>query len=382
MDREGFREHGARLIHQTRTQLVMPVFALTRNLAVQLGDLTIHKSPTPREFCFGISRAVQVFELGFVAPEPSGIVDVLKAAIVTLHREKMLDAPIKANGAIPTSRHGFAVDGDRDVPLAVTMHDFARLRCAFVTHAPSHPDVAHTRQTQLAVLAVFARHQSPSVAVRFVPPTREAVEGFEPGVSGFLIGFDTPEKRLKSQVHPVQGDLTRLCVQSPYLAIFLTQTGQVSALLFLAKRDTLKPPSQSPLLQEGIVQTHVRAFHIPHRGFLPRCGIQTIRHLALHLARGRLEPFESFNLCFHDAYINLVIMKTQELNKLYHCIYRLDYHLVIVTKYRRKCLTEEMRVRAREIFEATLNKLCRRTNFGAVNCSKPMASLINLSPST
>lgn len=49
-------------------------------------------------------------------------------------------------------------------------------------------------------------------------------------------------------------------------------------------------------------------------------------------------------------------MKTQELNKLYHCVYRLDYHLVIVTKYRRKCLTEEMRVRAREIFESTLNK--------------------------
>jgi REP element-mobilizing transposase RayT len=49
-------------------------------------------------------------------------------------------------------------------------------------------------------------------------------------------------------------------------------------------------------------------------------------------------------------------MKIQELNKLYHCVYRLDYHLVIVTKYRRKCLTDEMRVRAREIFESTLNK--------------------------
>jgi putative transposase len=49
-------------------------------------------------------------------------------------------------------------------------------------------------------------------------------------------------------------------------------------------------------------------------------------------------------------------MKTQELNKLYHCVYRLDYHLVIVTKYRRKCLTEEMRVRAKDIFESTLEK--------------------------
>lgn len=35
-------------------------------------------------------------------------------------------------------------------------------------------------------------------------------------------------------------------------------------------------------------------------------------------------------------------MKKQEINYLYHCVYNLHYHLVVVTKYRRKCITAAM----------------------------------------
>jgi putative transposase len=38
-----------------------------------------------------------------------------------------------------------------------------------------------------------------------------------------------------------------------------------------------------------------------------------------------------------------------EFSKLYHCVYALHYHLVIVTKYRRRCLTAAMLGRFREI---------------------------------
>ena len=41
-----------------------------------------------------------------------------------------------------------------------------------------------------------------------------------------------------------------------------------------------------------------------------------------------------------------------EVSKLYHCVYALHYHLVLVTKYRRKCLTGAMLDRLREIAEA------------------------------
>lgn len=35
-------------------------------------------------------------------------------------------------------------------------------------------------------------------------------------------------------------------------------------------------------------------------------------------------------------------MALQEFNKLHHCVYKLQYHLVLVTKYRRKALNAEM----------------------------------------
>ena len=49
-------------------------------------------------------------------------------------------------------------------------------------------------------------------------------------------------------------------------------------------------------------------------------------------------------------------MSSQALNRLYHCTYRLQYHLVMVTKYRRKCITKPMLSRLDEIARATTEK--------------------------
>lgn len=43
-------------------------------------------------------------------------------------------------------------------------------------------------------------------------------------------------------------------------------------------------------------------------------------------------------------------MTSQQLKKQYHCSYSTNYHLVMVTKYRRKCITAEMLERLSEIF--------------------------------
>jgi putative transposase len=48
--------------------------------------------------------------------------------------------------------------------------------------------------------------------------------------------------------------------------------------------------------------------------------------------------------------------KKQELNTLYHCIYSLTYHLVLVTKYRHKSITAPMLERLKEIFSQTSEK--------------------------
>ena len=49
-------------------------------------------------------------------------------------------------------------------------------------------------------------------------------------------------------------------------------------------------------------------------------------------------------------------MATQELKALHHCVFSLHFHLVLVTKYRRKAITKEMLERLRVIFVETLGK--------------------------
>ncbi len=49
-------------------------------------------------------------------------------------------------------------------------------------------------------------------------------------------------------------------------------------------------------------------------------------------------------------------MKKQHLTTLYHCVFNLQYHLVLVTKYRRRCISSAMLVRLQAIFRATVEK--------------------------
>ena len=72
---------------------------------------------------------------------------------------------------------------------------------------------------------------------------------------------------------------------------------------------------------------------------------------------------------FHATAYRLVVMPSQELEALYHCVYSLHYHLVIVTKYRRQVLTAAMLDRfeflARERVEAQARPAFRLPDFSA-----------------
>jgi putative transposase len=58
--------------------------------------------------------------------------------------------------------------------------------------------------------------------------------------------------------------------------------------------------------------------------------------------------------------------KKQQLNTLYHCTFNLTYHLVLVTKYRRKCITAPILARLKEIFAETAAKWeCELLEFNA-----------------
>ncbi|MGE4269487.1 MAG: IS200/IS605 family transposase [Acidithiobacillus sp.] len=49
-------------------------------------------------------------------------------------------------------------------------------------------------------------------------------------------------------------------------------------------------------------------------------------------------------------------MTTQKLSILHHCVYNLTYHLVLVTKYRRRCMTGAMLDRLEAICRSTALK--------------------------
>ena len=49
-------------------------------------------------------------------------------------------------------------------------------------------------------------------------------------------------------------------------------------------------------------------------------------------------------------------MAKQQLQRLRHCVFSLHFHLVLVTKSRRKAITKEMLERLRVIFRETLEK--------------------------
>ena len=57
---------------------------------------------------------------------------------------------------------------------------------------------------------------------------------------------------------------------------------------------------------------------------------------------------------FHGGDYLLVTMKNKTLNTLNHCVYDLKYHLVLVTKYRRRCIKKAILSRLDEHFHRLL----------------------------
>jgi putative transposase len=49
-------------------------------------------------------------------------------------------------------------------------------------------------------------------------------------------------------------------------------------------------------------------------------------------------------------------MARQQLNSLFHSVFSLNFHLVLCTRYRNKCIDSKILERLQEIFKATLEK--------------------------
>ena len=72
-------------------------------------------------------------------------------------------------------------------------------------------------------------------------------------------------------------------------------------------------------------------------------------------------------------------MKKKEFLKLNHCVYDIKFHLVLVTKYRRKCITKKLLIFLEEHFERLLKKWgCQLHEFNGE--SDHIHLLISLNP--
>lgn len=68
----------------------------------------------------------------------------------------------------------------------------------------------------------------------------------------------------------------------------------------------------------------------------------------------------------------------QQLNQLRHCTYLIHFHLVVVTQYRRQCITKPMLERLKQIFEETLNKwVCELVEFNGESDHLQILMLVN-----
>jgi len=49
-------------------------------------------------------------------------------------------------------------------------------------------------------------------------------------------------------------------------------------------------------------------------------------------------------------------MSSQKLNSLNHCVFNIQFHLILVTKYRRRCFNDEILIRLENIFKTVIVK--------------------------
>src|SRR5262245_32422007 len=113
---------------------------------------------------------------------------------------------------------------------------------------------------------------------------------------------------------------------------------ELDGLGVIVDRKAVDPIGVASLLNRGVVKLAASVERSPATGQEFGIGLQ--------LVFVRLQGLD----------YTLVQMTKQQLQTLHHCIFSLQFHLVLVTKYRRKAITKEMLERLDTIFRETLEK--------------------------
>lgn len=165
------------------------------------------------------------------------------------------------------------------------------------------------------------------------------VFAFETRKASFHAFFNSTEKGLESFVQSFENVLQNLAVNCFKVISNGFNLSELVGLLEIRNADSIQFPSISAFLQTCIVKFAAKVKRL----------VKTSNDRFGGLANFEFERFHVFD-------DNSVMSKKQVLNALFHSVFLLNYHLVVCTKYRRKCITPEMLERLKEIFTELIKK--------------------------
>jgi putative transposase len=162
--------------------------------------------------------------------------------------------------------------------------------------------------------------------------------GLESRIARLVSILDAPKESVERFIHTAQSILKNLAVNLSHVFTDQFDLWKLDGLSVVVDRNAIDLIGVASLLNRGVVEF--------------AAGIERGRTTG-HKLRIRLELVFVRLHCPH--YI-LVHMAKQQLRALHHCVFSLHFHLVLVTKYRRKVISNEMKKRLGEIFSNTLSK--------------------------
>jgi REP-associated tyrosine transposase len=317
------------LSHDFERRLVMKIRPLPTKF-LMLPRQQSNRLPPPVASLVHSARdsALRCLQFSFGLSQEFGILGHLAGR----ERGEMLDPDIDPNrsagfGEVPGL---ILLDRKDHIPTIRFTLDRAGLDLAFDRTGETNPARADFRQVNFVAL-----QSEPALRIGEGIVARGR---FESRIARRFSAPATPEKGIKGLVHSAKGVLKHLAINLADIFPNLFDLRKLEGLSVIVNRQSVDLISVSPFFQRGIVKLATNVEGRAAGGFEFGIDLQLIF------------------VGFHCPHYTLVTMAKQQLQALHHCVFSLHFHLVLVTKYRRKAITKEVLDRLEIIFRETLEK--------------------------
>lgn len=315
--------------HHIKRRLVVEIRALALNLLVllrqQLDRLASAIASLVRTARDSALRRLQ-FSLRLA--QEFGIFDNLARR----ERGEILDSDINANRVAGLGKESGLIlfDGEDHIPAVRLALD----------HTGLDSPLDWAGETD-ATRAVFREMQLVGVEAKAALRIGEGIKarrGFESRIPRRFALLHAAKESVEGFIHAAKSVLKNLTVDRAHIFAQLLDLWELNGLGVVIDRKSVDLVGIASFLKRGVIQLAANVERRLKRRFKLRIGLQLVF------------------VCLHFPDYTLVHMAKQQLQALYHCVFKLQYHLVVVTKYRRKVISEEMKKRLGEIFSDTLLK--------------------------